>query len=948
MRPRGGLAFAASLLLVGLLSAVARAQEAPPLAQLELDIVGIRLVVDPPVLTVPKDIPTKVNAELVLPLNGATNGAAAIAKLAAGAVVEAELRGPFIDPVRLAVRPGQPLPIPPLALPGDYFLDQIRLVKDGQVILNGSPATVAIKVISEVFVTSVTSRPLSLEEIRERGIVIDDSSFQAVNFTLGFVIDGKPFAINLPVALPSQALLQFEKRPDVLLAQLTAINRRLAETVKLPPEFDRPGLDFAIAGLPFIPVDEEGEPRLFGPPPITGLLVIPGNVAFLNQMFSVLLMVMNVAPDGSLLVLRDVEGRITLPPGLDRVSGTPDAPGDDPLRLARIQGIGAQPMVRVVRVGPDGKLGTADDIPRLTPGTQGQGEFLVEGLREGGHLIDIAINAVMDGLPSGPVRLLGKAAGAVFVRNPTFSITLAHPRTVRSGERYDLYATVTNTSLTVANLVSVNLDRRSVSGAQLASDETVEFPTIAPGQSATARFTLVSQQTGEVTFSSFTSDPGLTGRFQLRTGIGERGIPLAPNAIVLPRTVDGLPDTLVAAAQRVLGQAFSISTAPAEALPPDVLYVTRQTVITRGRELGEAGQRLQFGEPLARVVPDLLLDWLGGRAANDGFDQLLRTTDAGAAFRAEVGKILGEAVASSSVLEHQQSFGTVTAPRTGHLSAITGLGPGTAPVRLRIFDEGGRPAGIGPAGPEQDLPFAGLVPLADAGGRSDLVVVSRPEASPYTVEVRGTGAGHFDLGILVPGDPGALTQLRYENVAIGNGGVARVVVVPSGGGVPLLEVDADGDGRRDRTVSPVSVAIVEGPAACALGPPARALVRYRVAPPRPGVVRPHGGRPLRQAGRGGERGVARPLRGAREHGGGRRPPAERATGVPHARQADRHARRAHAGGDRRGRRARAAADAGHAPDPDRVVRRWARLRPGSRRRRPASPGRPAGARARRR
>ena len=40
-----------------------------PLTQLQFDIVGVRLVVDPPALTVPKNIPTYINATLVTPPN---------------------------------------------------------------------------------------------------------------------------------------------------------------------------------------------------------------------------------------------------------------------------------------------------------------------------------------------------------------------------------------------------------------------------------------------------------------------------------------------------------------------------------------------------------------------------------------------------------------------------------------------------------------------------------------------------------------------------------------------------------------------------------------------------------------------------------------------------------------------------------------------------------------
>ena len=96
---------------------------------------------------------------------------------------------------------------------------------------------------------------------------------------------------------------------------LSAINQVLAQTVELPPEFQRPGLNFSIAALPFVPVDDTDGDAIdrFGPPPITGLLVIPGNIAFLNQFFSVLLMVTNAAPDGTPLVLRDVKATIALP-----------------------------------------------------------------------------------------------------------------------------------------------------------------------------------------------------------------------------------------------------------------------------------------------------------------------------------------------------------------------------------------------------------------------------------------------------------------------------------------------------------------------------------------------------------------------------------------------------------------------------------------------------------
>jgi len=256
------LRFWIGLLLLALLPLPARAQAPQPLTHLQFDIVGIRLQVDPPVLTVPKNIATQINSALTVPDGSGPEVAQALAAFTQGALVQAELRGPAIAPVQLRVKPGQPFPLPPFALPGDYFLDQIRLVKDGEVVMDATPSAVPIKVISEVLVTSVTARPLSLAEIRDKGIVIDENNFQVMNFQLAFNIDGKPFTINMPVAQPTGEFLGFQPLPKkVMLEQLNAINQALAHTVELPPEFQRPGLNFSIAALPFFrcPEDDCGD-----------------------------------------------------------------------------------------------------------------------------------------------------------------------------------------------------------------------------------------------------------------------------------------------------------------------------------------------------------------------------------------------------------------------------------------------------------------------------------------------------------------------------------------------------------------------------------------------------------------------------------------------------------------------------------------------------------------
>ena len=83
-----------------------------------------------------------------------------------------------------------------------------------------------------------------------------------------------------------------------------------------------------------------------------------------------------------------------------------------------------------------------------------------------------------------------------------------------------------------ANLVNVTLREASISGGTLApgSPETVQLGTLLPGESATAKFQIISQRTGSITFSNLTtSDDSLVGRFRLRAGVDER-LPLGEAA----------------------------------------------------------------------------------------------------------------------------------------------------------------------------------------------------------------------------------------------------------------------------------------------------------------------------------------------------------------------------------------------------------------------------------
>ncbi|MBN9691450.1 MAG: carboxypeptidase regulatory-like domain-containing protein [Verrucomicrobia bacterium] len=619
---------------------------AASLSTFDLRVVGTQLRVSPTTLTVPKNVAGSVAVEFV---RGDGTIVSDLSASLAGSRIKAVLRGPAFAAQELSGPADRPLILPALRLPGDYVLEDLQLVDNatGLSRFPVTPESIPVRVVDEILVSRVTSRPLDLEEIREKGIVIDEANFRAVEFEVTLVLKGRTFPVVLPVVAP-----RFQESTEIIpraeleerLAHAERLNRELAGLVELPEDVQVEMPDFQIQPMNFEEVPLGEEEKKVGIP-ITGLLVIPGNVGFLNQFFSVQLYTENAAPSGSGLAVNQLEARLVLPPGRDGVlSPNPfQNPGDDPLRPARVGSEGAvRTLLPVVQLGPDGLPGTADDLSRLQPGETGTAEFLIEGLREGLHLLDLQLEGNLEGLAAGVTRIRGRASGSVLVRNANFSLTFSHPQTVRADEPYEATVTLLNTSDFTANLVSVSLRRNSVSGAVLLSEESAELGNLAPGQSATATFRFRSQRTGSVIFSNLsTSDDNVKGRLSFSMGVDERGVGLNPDAIGYPDPVTRLPNELRHAVNRVLGQALGVATAAR--LPAGVLPVRRATVTQRVIELAEAGQRVELGDPSRRVYTDLLLDWLGGRTASEGFDQILRETEAGREWRAALAAVIESA-----------------------------------------------------------------------------------------------------------------------------------------------------------------------------------------------------------------------------------------------------------------------------------------------------------------
>jgi hypothetical protein len=779
---------AACLVLVSIV-AVAGQQ----LTQVQYRLSGISLTVTPPTLTVPRGVSTQLNTTVT----GAQT-------LPPGAAVHATLRGPsFPASIEIRTAPNQPIFLPPLTREGTHFLENIRLDIDPTTSIKASPAVVNIKVLDQLLVGAVTSRPLSLAEIQQRGIVFDENSFQALMFTVAFTTASGVRNIEVPVLVPiggtpQQNMLVGAEIPQLNLQEL-------------------PGLELPNLGLEALMLEpiEEAPPGV-QIPAIPGILVIPGNIAFLNQFFSVFLTVSNRAPNGTPLVVRNVRAQISLPPGGDGVMGNlqrdpPFAPGepeyDNPLRVARTAD-GREILKPVLSAGPDGVSSTGDDVNVLVPQASGSTEFLVEGIREGGHVIDIEIRGTLEGLPSGPIEVAGHVRGAVVVRDPNFSLTFIHPDVVRAGTQYDLTVQIRNTSLVDANLVTVSLDPRNMTGARLANPAHASqtIPTIRAGDSATVTLRLEALRTGRVTASTLelAGEAGVVSgrRLSLKTGVSEQGVPLSSDTLILPPDVALLRerasnDDLTARVMALLGEAHSIATAPRASLPLGVLPIPSSIVVQRAGELTSAARRLRLSyragsEGDAEPLPDALLltlqdmyfDFLGARARDNGWDALYRSSRQARLFGAALAEVVGREAGPlglTDAIALQRHWADTESYRADHITIATSGAGGQVPVTLEVTDRLGRrlAGSLDAETGRREIPGADVLTFESADvPTGQFAVLVRTDSAPYTATLVAQRAGSVELGMVVPDISGQLRHVVFRAVAVNAGERLTLTIRP--------------------------------------------------------------------------------------------------------------------------------------------------------------------------
>ena len=235
--------------------------------------------------------------------------------------------------------------------------------------------------------------------------------------------------------------------------------------------------------------------------------------------------------------------------------------------------------------------------------------------------------------------------GLVVVRDPRFALTFVHPWTVRAGELYQLEVVISNTSTTPVYDLHMNLPSTELSGAQLADPGAAEqvIPELPPGESASVSWELMSLTTGRVVASAFNTSSSMTASFRFHVGVGELGIPLSPDSLVLPPDVYDLPEAWTRPAIELLGLAHSMANAPPGAeltLPP----VSEGMVIRRGQELAAAARRASLGEARDRCLLDAGLKWLGTATWDSGWDALRRASRRGHDLERQLGLALGRRI----------------------------------------------------------------------------------------------------------------------------------------------------------------------------------------------------------------------------------------------------------------------------------------------------------------
>lgn len=786
----------------------------PTLAATRFDLVGVDVTVDPSTQTVPINTPTEIRTLIAAPTG--VDPEAYLATINPNYRIRGELSGPaYANPIQMEVRIGESFPIPGFGLKGDYVLQNLRVVDAG---VQGAPTVAAvtpdacvISVIDQILVTNVQVRELTYDEIVRSGIQVTDSSYQFFNFTLALGTESNGVSVQIPVAFPPNSP---GIPPTPIVGNVSLPNDQIAlpdvQPVMLDIQTDGEGDDpnYWLKDDADLGGDSGGNIK------VPGLVVFPGRVGFLNQFFEAVVIVANGSPAGSNLVVRTLTAKVKLPE-------------DGSLRVPAVQGLGIVTEKSVKGLGADNQPGTPDDEDFLAAGKSGQAKFLIEGLTEGLHTVDFDLQGTLTGLTTGrTAQIAGTARGAVLVRDRTFATTFTHPGVVRTGQEYDLAMTVLNTGQANINGAFASLPPNSLSGATLLPGDTGrrDFPTtILPGQSGTIKWRLRAGVTGQVTASYVKVGNSLPAGLTLVTGVGDRNIPLSPDSLVLPDNACYLPPDVLDAARATLGQAWSVATTPAYALPDGVTPISKATVIRRAVDVGIAGLRVQFGESIDVSLATLTRDWVGvdDATVSVGFAEVLQKTISGFAWSDALGgyyrrRLLGlTTLPTTPTCGNSGSLGTAVgladlhrnlieaeSPRDGFLTAFVIQPDGMTQVRSGWTDPSGKTTGFGPGTVRTgDIPQTGVSDLREVDftratetlpTSGVMLWATNPANGNWSLDLYGVASGTAEVSVAVPIQGGRKYNRYRASVPASAGSRHRIVIRPFTNDIPRLEIFQNG------------------------------------------------------------------------------------------------------------------------------------------------------------
>jgi len=637
-----------------------------------------------------------------------------------GLLAVGELSGPGIDtPIRLETAPGHKFQIPGLSREGVYFLQNIRLMKGSEFLQPATPSVATITV-SNLLQTTVKVRQLTPEELRARGITIDERNFEVFEYTFSFFVDGKVIEIPFPVVIDKRT---HEARPLTKEAEYTLPPIKNVT----PPRWTPPGIaGFELGPGADFPDEKDPEKGGGGRPSIPAALVIPNNLAVLHQFFAVTLMVTNGAPDGSSVTLDSVNAVIKTPAELRTVKSLPPVAFNQPVPI----------------VDP------TTGVTFLVAQAKGSAEWTLEGLKPGTHTLEVEVHATYKSPGQADFPLKGSVRSTIVVHDPRFNINFSHPDTVRKGVDYSTYSFITNMSavpqtIHVTNLMQACSVNPTANVCRL--DETPEFVdlTIPPGEMRMVEYKLRPGITGHVFASAGSvSDDNITASVQLFMGVSESGIPLSPVTLLMPYYARYVSQDLISPNLQLLGLGYSLATAPLTQALASHPRVIKTDVFARAVDIARAGQRIYLGEEPRDSMAHMSLDLLGNAVDLREWDDLRREEKSGRAAGASVVRELEKG--ADDINAFVTRFASTTAHRAGYTLALV---QGPAELSVKALPSGAMMsvANEATAGWVRNVPYGDLSRFKDG----QIAMVGR-WSSTLELGITPSATGSISLDVIYP------------------------------------------------------------------------------------------------------------------------------------------------------------------------------------------------------